>query len=132
MCAQLHLPLRGLSPPGSSIHGILQARILEWVDISFSRGSSQPRDRTCVSCTAGRFFTTEPPGKFLHCVPVAALISSFRVSSLHAPQVMPLVDLLLSLKAGRPVAFVAGPGFWEVGISPSRGQEDEGQDDSAL
>ena len=44
-------------PPGSSVHGILQARILEWVAISFSRGSSQPRDRTWVSCTAGRFFT---------------------------------------------------------------------------
>ena len=42
------------SPPGSSIHGILQARILEWVAISFSRGSSQPRDRTHVSRIAGR------------------------------------------------------------------------------
>ena len=51
------------SPPGFSVHVILQARILEWVAISFSRGSSQPRDRTWVSCTAGRFFTTEPPGK---------------------------------------------------------------------
>ena len=45
------------SPPGSSVHGIFQARILEWVAISFSRGSSQPRDGTQVSCTAGRFFT---------------------------------------------------------------------------
>ena len=45
------------SPPGSSVHEISQARILEWVAISFSRGSSQPRDRTRVSCTAGRFFT---------------------------------------------------------------------------
>ena len=45
------------SPPGSSIHGILQARILEWVAISFSRGPSQPRNRTQVSCIAGRFFT---------------------------------------------------------------------------
>jgi len=42
---------------GSSVHGILQARILEWVAISFSRGSSWPRDCTPVSCTAGRFFT---------------------------------------------------------------------------
>ena len=40
--------------------GILQARILEWIAISFSRGSFQPRGRTCISC---RFFTTEPPGK---------------------------------------------------------------------
>ena len=45
------------SPPGSSVHGSLQARILEWVAISFSRGSSQPRDQTEVSCIAGRFFT---------------------------------------------------------------------------
>ena len=44
------------SPPGSSVHGILQARILEWTATSFSRGSSQPRDRTRVSCIAGRCF----------------------------------------------------------------------------
>ena len=44
------------SPPGSSVHGILQARILEWVAISFSRGSSQPRDQARVSCFAGRRF----------------------------------------------------------------------------
>ena len=42
--------------PGSSVHGILRARILEWVAISFSRGSFQPRDRTRVSCIAGRHF----------------------------------------------------------------------------
>ena len=45
------------SPQGSSVHGIFQARILEWVAISFSRGSSQPRNRIQVSCIAGRFFT---------------------------------------------------------------------------
>ena len=43
-------------PLGSSVHGILQARILEWVAIPFSRGSSQPRDQTQVSCITGRFF----------------------------------------------------------------------------
>ena len=42
---------------GSSVHGILQTRILEWVAIPFSRGSSQPRDWTQVSCIAGWFFT---------------------------------------------------------------------------
>ena len=42
---------------GSSVHGILQARILEWVAISFSRWSSRPRDRTQISRIAGRFFT---------------------------------------------------------------------------
>ena len=46
------------SPPGSSVHGILQARILEWVAMPSSRGSSQPRNRIQVSCIAGRFFTT--------------------------------------------------------------------------
>ena len=47
----------GQSPPGSSAHGILQAKILECVAISFSRGSSQPRDQSWVSCIEGRFFT---------------------------------------------------------------------------
>ena len=54
------------SPPGSSVHGIFQARKLEWEAMSSSRGSSQPRDRTwvsSVSCIAGGFFTTEPPEK---------------------------------------------------------------------
>ena len=51
------------SPPGSSVHGILRASILEWVPTPFSRGFSGPRDQTHVSCTAGRFFTTEPLGK---------------------------------------------------------------------
>ena len=45
------------SLPGSSIHGIFQARVLEWVAISFSRRSSQPRDRTHISRLAGRCFT---------------------------------------------------------------------------
>ena len=45
------------SPPGPSVHGILQARILEWVAVSLSRGSSKPRDWTQVSCFASGFFT---------------------------------------------------------------------------
>ena len=49
--------------PGSPVHEILQARILEWVAMPSSRGSSQPRDRTQVSHVTGGFFTTEPPGK---------------------------------------------------------------------
>ena len=44
-------------PPCSSVHGILQARILDWVAVAFSRGSSWHRDRTLVSCIEGRFFT---------------------------------------------------------------------------
>ena len=46
------------NPPDLSVHGILQARILEWVAIPFSRASSLPRDWTCVSCITGRFFTS--------------------------------------------------------------------------
>ena len=42
---------------GSSVHRIFQARILEWVAVPFSRGSSQPRDQTQVSCISGGFFT---------------------------------------------------------------------------
>ena len=45
------------SLPGSSVHGVLQARILEWVAIPFSRGSFWPGDWTWVSCIVGRFFT---------------------------------------------------------------------------
>ena len=51
------------SPPSSSVHGILQARILEWVAMLSSRGSSQPRDWNCisyVSCIGKWFFTTRP------------------------------------------------------------------------
>ena len=52
------------SPPGSSVHGILQATALEWVAVHFSRGSSWPRDRTQVSCIAGGFFlAAETPGE---------------------------------------------------------------------
>ena len=54
---------RDCSPPSSFVHGIFQARILEWVTISYSRGSAQPRDQTQVSCAAGGFFTIKPPGK---------------------------------------------------------------------
>ena len=49
--------------PGSSVHEISQTRMLDWVAITFSRGSSQPRDETRISCIAGGIFTTEPPGK---------------------------------------------------------------------
>ena len=46
----------GYSPPGSSVHGIFQARILQWVTISFSKGSSRPRDQTHISCIGRQSF----------------------------------------------------------------------------
>ena len=59
LCPTVCNPL-DYSPPGFSIHGIFQARILEWVATSFSRGSSQSEDRTCISCVScfvGQYFT---------------------------------------------------------------------------
>ena len=66
-CPTLCDPVDYCSPPGSSVHGISQARILEWAAISSSRGSFQPRDGIHISfdssCVAGGFFTIESPGK---------------------------------------------------------------------
>ena len=71
------------SPPGSSVHGILQARILEWVAIPFSRGSSQPRNQIYISCLASRFFITEPLGK----IPTMEYYSTIkRMKSCHLQQ----------------------------------------------
>ena len=64
-CPTLCDPM-GCSPPGSSVHGILQVRILEWAAIPFSRASSQSRDQTQVSCIAGRFFTSVEKGMFTY------------------------------------------------------------------
>ena len=61
------------SLPGYFVHGILQARILEWVAISFSRGSSWPRYHTRVSCIAGRFFTIWTTRKAHLCMHVSIL-----------------------------------------------------------
>ena len=63
-CATLCNPVRGCPMPGSSVHGILQARVLECVAIPFSAGSSQPRDQTQVSLgLQADFLLSEPPGK---------------------------------------------------------------------
>ena len=62
LCLTLSDPM-DCSPPGSSFHGIFQARVLEWVAMPSSRGSSQPRDRAQVLALAGGFFATESPGK---------------------------------------------------------------------
>ena len=56
-CVSCSVDSMDCRPPGFSLHGILQARILEWVAMAFSRASSWPRDQNQVSCTAGRFFT---------------------------------------------------------------------------
>ena len=68
LCCAVLSPVRlcdpmGCSPPGSSVHGISQARILEWVTISSSRGFPSLRIKPRSPALAGRFFTTEAPGK---------------------------------------------------------------------
>ena len=80
-CLTLCDPMDG-SPPVSSAHGISQARILEWVAISFSKGSSQPRNRTRVSCLADGFFTSEPSGKPLNTIETGKIGEGGKVKNL--------------------------------------------------
>ena len=87
LVAQLCLPLcdpMDCSPPGSSVHGISQARMLKWVAIHFSRGSSCTRDWTWVSCNAGGFFT-ELPGKPVYTHTYRHSSGSIGISSHHHP-----------------------------------------------
>ena len=84
-CPTLCVPV-DCSLPGSSVHGILQERILEWVAISFCRGSSQSRDRNRVFCIAGRFFTIWATRKAYNAVKVYSTqyVSKFgKLSSGH-------------------------------------------------
>ena len=70
------------SLPGSSVPGILQARILEWFAVSFSRESSQPRGPTCVSwssCIADGFFTTEQLGTSIHVCVCVCVYTLFQI-----------------------------------------------------
>ena len=73
------------SLPGSSVHGIFQARVLEWVAISFSRGSSQPRDQTHVSCIGRRVLYHSSPqgGPFSYLPYCQSLITSTLTSLIH-------------------------------------------------
>ena len=77
-CPALCKPM-DCSPPGSCVHGISQARLLEWVAISCFRGSSWPRDGTCISYLSGEFFTTESPGK--PCCQIPSLYSNLLYTS---------------------------------------------------
>ena len=84
LCPALSNPM-DCSLPGSSVRGILQARILEWIAIPFSRGSSRPRNRTWVSCIAGRFFTVWAPRE-------ALLSTAFLKKCLMNPGWLPLAS----------------------------------------
>ena len=82
LCLTLCNPMN-YCPPGSSVHGILQARILEWVSVSSSRGSSQPRDWTCVSYISSTFVSwklSQPVSLPIH--PLGPVVLATGVSSL--------------------------------------------------
>ena len=104
------------SIPGSSVHGIFQARVLEWVAISFSRGSSRPRDRTRVSCIAGRqtlyqlshqgslIFFSLGSTKFFLCVS-----STCMPLTLQTPQAARPYKTMTSIRSSNPRDFPGGP-----------------------
>ena len=98
LCPTLQNPM-DCNLPGSSVHEILQAKILEWVAIPFSRGSSQPRDGNWVSFIAGRFFTIWPTGEALSPIQTLDLLRKDPCWfwSLHH-----LVQLLISKGAAEP------------------------------
>ena len=95
------------SPPGFSVHVIFQTRILKWVAISSSRGYSQPKDQTCVSCIAGSDVPWNPI--LLHPIPITEYYNSlhtyisqldcaFMVDSvLYHPDLLSMKDILLLL-----------------------------------
>ena len=81
VCAQSHPTLcnpSGRSPPGSFVHGIFQARILEWVTISSSRDPSDPTHIPTSLALPGKFFITEPPGN-----PLYVIYSSIRTTAMN-------------------------------------------------
>ena len=91
LCDPMDCSLRG-----SSVHGIFKARVLEWVAISFSRGSSQPRDQTQVSCIASRCFTvwaTEFPAFFVYLD--NSLLSYVSIANIFSQSVFYLLILLI-------------------------------------
>ena len=112
-CLTLWDPL-DCSPPGSSVHGMLQARTLEWVAMPFSRGSSRPRDRTRVSRIAGGFFTLWAAWEALR------IFISWTSVPLqpHFPQPPPVLNLFLQPLTHPAMSSEAG-----LGLLTARSQE---------
>ena len=87
----------GCRLPGSSVRGVSQERILEWVAISSSRGSSQPRPVSCISFTAGRLFTTELSGK-------PYISSRYKTACDKLNEKQPLLEMFLNFSRERKVS----------------------------
>ena len=109
-CLTLCKPM-DCSPPGSSIYGILQARILEWVAIPFSRGSSWTRDQTWVSCTAGRFFTIwatrQAWNMYISSKPDNSFLAlKLSVDSLYSKQIHTHRDIFYKIIEEKPISHV--------------------------
>ena len=91
-------------PPGSSVNGILQARVLEWVVISFSRGSSQPRDGAHESpALAGEFFTTSVIWE-AHASHISSIHGNLKVvlKTYESVQLFATLWTILSMEFSRP------------------------------
>ena len=84
-CVQLLCSLMNCSPPGSSVHGISQARTLEWFSISSSRGSTRPRDQTHISCKSPALQVSS-----LHTDPLGKPHSDIKVIALQIFIVLPM------------------------------------------
>ena len=114
-CLSLCNPMN-CSPPGSSVHGIPQARILEWVATPFSRGSSWPRPRTWVSCIAGRFstiwVTREAP-------------MGYEENPICWKDTLQDTRLERYTEITRRGPHLPGPGEWDSGLSDERRREEE-------
>ena len=125
-CPTLYDPIDCI-PPGSSVHGILKARILEWVAIYYSRGSSQPRDGLCISCgscIAESFLTHWATGEAQHlcCIIIFKISLYLPYCSFEASQVV-LVVKNLPANAGD---------VRNVGSLPGLGRSSGGRHDSPL
>ena len=118
-CVRLFCNPMNYSPPGFSVHGVSQARILEWVAIPFSRGSSRLRDRTQVSRVAGGFFTTEPDSlPFKMCVGMLAFYFSMESCKITRFQKVKY-NQEKELKAGIHTFPICFSGGWPWTISES-------------
>ena len=98
------------SLPGSSIHGISQARILQWVAVSFSMGFSWPSHQTHVSCLTEGFFTTKPPGKHLS----LSSMHLFMVSPCFFPGLIACFTLALSNSPLSGYSTVYQLTYWKI------------------
>jgi len=112
------------SPPSFSVHGIFQARILEWVAISFSRGSSQPRDQTQVSCIADRFFTSDAQDNITkkQKIKIKITASSFILTSL--PENVPFLVIWCAMSGTDALAMVLAS--WKCGKNPCNNYSENG------